>query len=77
MRVFNRLEDMHTACKTSQIGAALAATLSSVPTVNSLPTVGFKSFRDRAMLGPLDDFTCVVGPNGCGKSVVVSTEHLH
>jgi chromosome segregation ATPase len=34
--------------------------------------LGFKSFRDRAVIGPLDYFTCVVGPNGCGKSVVVS-----
>lgn len=33
---------------------------------------GFKSFKDKVLIGPLAEFTCVVGPNGCGKSVVVS-----
>ncbi len=32
---------------------------------------GFKSYASRTMIGPLDRFTCVVGPNGCGKSVLV------
>lgn len=44
----------------------------STSKLSLLFTTGFKSFRDRAVIGPLADFTCVVGPNGCGKSVVVS-----
>lgn len=32
---------------------------------------GFKSFRDEVRIGPLDDFTCIIGPNGQGKSVLV------
>ncbi|GMH36927.1 hypothetical protein BSKO_04800 [Bryopsis sp. KO-2023] len=31
---------------------------------------GFKSFRYRTTIGPFDQFTCIIGPNGCGKSVV-------
>lgn len=38
-----------------------------------LPLAAFKSYRQRVLLGaPFGQFTAVVGPNGCGKSVVVS-----
>jgi recombinational DNA repair ATPase RecF len=33
----------------------------------------FKSIAD-AQLRALDDFTCVVGPNGCGKSCLVGSK---
>jgi hypothetical protein len=32
---------------------------------------GFKSYRDPSRLAELGRFSCVVGPNGCGKSVLV------
>ncbi|WIA31005.1 hypothetical protein OEZ86_001046 [Tetradesmus obliquus] len=38
--------------------------------LSHLEVEGFKSFRDKTVIGPLADFTCIVGPNGCGKSVV-------
>jgi chromosome segregation ATPase len=31
---------------------------------------GFKAFKERTSIGPLGDFTAVVGPNGCGKSII-------
>ena len=33
---------------------------------------GFKSYLERTILGPFAPFSCVIGPNGCGKSVLVS-----
>jgi chromosome segregation ATPase len=30
---------------------------------------GFKSYQEHVCVRPLGPFTCVVGPNGCGKSV--------
>lgn len=38
--------------------------------LRSLSIQGFKSFNGGGEIGPLGRFTCVVGPNGCGKSVV-------
>ena len=32
---------------------------------------GFKSYRDTSTIGPFAPFSCIVGPNGCGKSVLV------
>lgn len=28
----------------------------------------FKSYHGKHMIGPFKGFTCVIGPNGCGKS---------
>ena len=54
------------ACRRSS-----AATPTAPP--SALAAAGFKSYRGRALVGaPFHPFTCVVGPNGCGKSVVVS-----
>lgn len=36
------------------------------------PAPGFKVFTQRTVVGPLDGFTCVMGANGSGKSVLVS-----
>lgn len=37
-----------------------------------LSCTGFKSYHGKTEIGPLGSFCCVIGPNGCGKSVVVS-----
>ena len=39
--------------------------------LRSVEMVGFKSFRDRVMVDVSGGVTCIVGPNGCGKSNVV------
>ena len=39
--------------------------------IKKLEVCGFKSFVDRAVLTFDQDVTCVVGPNGCGKSNIV------
>ena len=39
--------------------------------LRTVEMVGFKSFRNRECLEISDGITCIVGPNGCGKSNVV------
>ena len=39
--------------------------------IKKLHIVGFKSFVDRTTVHFDHDITCVVGPNGCGKSNIV------
>lgn len=44
--------------------------------IGSPALAGFKSYLGRTTLGPFAPFSCVIGPNGCGKSVVVSLDFL-
>ena len=39
--------------------------------LRNIEIVGFKSFRDKVSVDLSDGMTCIVGPNGCGKSNVV------
>ena len=39
--------------------------------LSSLKLSGFKSFADSTTLHFKDNRTAVVGPNGCGKSIVI------
>ena len=34
--------------------------------------VGFKSFADRTVIEFNDNFSAIVGPNGCGKRTITS-----
>ena len=45
--------------------------LAQMPVYPSSVLAGFKSYRESSILGPFAPFTCVIGPNGCGKSVLV------
>ncbi len=39
--------------------------------LKSIRLVGFKSFADETIIDLQDGFTCIVGPNGCGKSNIL------
>ena len=39
--------------------------------LSSIKLAGFKSFVEPTKIPFLDQMTCVVGPNGCGKSNVI------
>jgi chromosome segregation protein len=45
--------------------------LGGIVKIKKLQIVGFKSFVDRTTVHFDHDITCVVGPNGCGKSNIV------
>ncbi|KAJ7570086.1 hypothetical protein O6H91_01G106400 [Diphasiastrum complanatum] len=39
-------------------------------TIQFISIKGFKSFSQKARIGPLTGFSCIIGPNGSGKSVI-------
>ena len=39
--------------------------------LKTIRLVGFKSFADETVIELQDGFTCIVGPNGCGKSNIL------
>lgn len=62
------------AIASATASAAIAAS-ASLP--HFFPWAAFKSYRQRTLVGaPFGQFTAVVGPNGTGKSVVVSWERV-
>ncbi|XP_011704616.1 PREDICTED: structural maintenance of chromosomes protein 1A-like [Wasmannia auropunctata] len=39
--------------------------------LNTVVISNFKSFFDETVIGPIEPFTAIIGPNGCGKSNIV------
>jgi len=73
-----RQQAVATRVQEQQRGGALFAAAAFHPAAATSSTItpqtqGFKAYRGHVKVGPLaDDLVCVVGPNGVGKSNIVS-----